>query len=153
MTKKGLLATLGVFLVLSISVNAGHHAAKKSSPEALVVKAYETFSTGDTAGWAALHADDLTFTINGQLPMSGVHNGTQAVIDDVFGEIPRLWPQFQLDIVNIDVSGNNVYVLLNMTAEDLDTQALHMFKVEDGQIVSFVAFDDTDSMRQAMKTE
>ena len=153
MTKKALLATLGVFLILSISVNAGHHAATKLSPEALVVKAYETFSTGDTAAWAALMAEDLTFTINGQLPMSGVHNGTQAVIDDVFGEIPKLWPQFQLDIVNIDVSGNNVYVLLNMTAEGLDTQALHMFQVEDGQIVSFVAFDDTDSMRQAMKTE
>ena len=37
-----------------------------------------------------------------------------------------------------------------MTADGLDTYALHMFTLEGGKIKSFTAFDDTDSMRSSM---
>ena len=52
--------------------------------------------------------------------------------------------------MNIDTVGETVYVLNYMTAEGLDTYALHMFTLEDGKINSFTAFDDTDSMRSSM---
>jgi ketosteroid isomerase-like protein len=38
-----------------------------------------------------------------------------------------------------------------MEAEGLDSETMHMFVIEDGKIKSFTAFEDTDSMRQAMK--
>jgi hypothetical protein len=37
-----------------------------------------------------------------------------------------------------------------MTADGLDTETLHMFKVENGIIQSFTAFDDTGSMAAAV---
>ena len=52
--------------------------------------------------------------------------------------------------MNIDSVGDTVYVLNHMTADGLDTYAMHMFTLEDGKINSFTAFDDTDSMRSSM---
>ena len=140
-------------LSLSASVSAGHHESSHAAPEQLVTAAYATFATGDTAAWAALHSDDLTFTIFGQLPQSGTFIGQQAVIDGVFAEIAIHWPDFTLTPINTDVVGDTVYVHNKMTATGLDTQTLHMFKVQDGKISSFTAFEDTDSMRQAMVAE
>jgi hypothetical protein len=37
-----------------------------------------------------------------------------------------------------------------MTADGLDTETLHMFRVKDGIIQSFTAFDDTGSMATAV---
>ena len=45
--------------------------------------------------------------------------------------------------------GNMVFVHSDMTADGLDTETMHMFKVENGIIQSFTAFDDTDSMASA----
>jgi hypothetical protein len=68
----------------------------------------------------------------------------------VFEVIAIHWPAFNLKYINIDTVGDTVYVLNYMTAEGLDTYALHMFTLEDGKINSFTAFDDTDSMRSSM---
>jgi hypothetical protein len=46
--------------------------------------------------------------------------------------------------------GTTVYVLHKLTAEDLNTYALHMFTLEGNKIKTFSAWDDFDSMRQAM---
>ena len=37
-----------------------------------------------------------------------------------------------------------------MTADGLDSETMHMFVVENGKVAVFTAFEDTDSMRQAM---
>ncbi len=151
-TKLSLLALI-LGLSLSTTLNAGHHAASDETPEQVVTAAYATFASGDTDAWSALHTEDLTFTIFGQLPQSGVFTGRQAVIDGVFAKIAVLWPQFSLTPINTDVVGNTVYVHNKMTAEGLDSETMHMFRLRDGKISSFTAFEDTDSMRQAMKSE
>ena len=40
-----------------------------------------------------------------------------------------------------------IFVHSDMTADGLDTETMHMFKVVDGLIVEFKAFDDTGSMK------
>ena len=55
--------------------------------KSIVTKAYATFASGDTDAWAALHADDLVFTVFGDIATSGRHVGPQAVIENVFGPI------------------------------------------------------------------
>jgi ketosteroid isomerase-like protein len=144
---------LALCLTLPGTVLAGHHGPKGMAPEEVVAAAYATFATGDTQAWSALHTDDLTFTIFGQLPQSGVFIGQAAVIENVFAQIAVLWPEFTLTPINIDVIGNTVYVHNKMTAAGLDSETMHMFRLRDGKIVSFTAFEDTDSMRQAMVAE
>ena len=143
-----------VFITLLPSyVVAGHHESHEMKPRDLVAAAYATFAAGDTDAWAKLHTEDLTFTVLGQLPQSGVFIGTEAVIEGVFAKIPTLWPEFTLTPINIDVVGDTVYVHNKMTGEGLDSETMHMFKLRNGKIAFFKACEDTDSMRLAMKAQ
>ena len=144
---------LASVMLLPSYVAAGHHETHEMSPKDVVAAAYATFAAGDTDAWAKLHTDDLTFTVLGQLPQSGVFIGTNAVIEGVFAKIPTLWPEFTLTPINIDVVGDTVYVHNKMTGEGLDSETMHMFTLRDGKIASFKAFEDTDSMRLAMTAQ
>ena len=138
-----------LLLLSSISLKAGHH-EKMMDAEDVVKKAYATFASGDTEGWTALHADDLTFTVLGNIPTTGVHVGPEAVIKNVFEPIAVHWPNFKIEHKAIYSDGNMVFVHSDMTADGLSTETLHMFRVEGGIIQSFTAFDDTGSMAAAV---
>ena len=144
---------LASVMLLPSYVVAGHHETHEMSPKDVVAAAYATFAAGDTDAWAKLHTEDLTFTVLGQLPQSGVFIGTEAVIEGVFAKIPTLWPEFTLTPINIDVVGDTVYVHNKRTGEGLDSETMHMFTLRNGKIASFKAFEDTDSMRLAMKAQ
>ena len=129
-----------------------HHESHDHSPQdakSVVKQAYETFGSGDTEAWSALHADDLVFTVFGNIATSGIHIGPDAVIKNVFEPIAVHWPKFTITHKAMYSDGNMVFVHSDMTAGGLDTETMHMFKVENGIIQSFTAFDDTDSMASA----
>ena len=136
---------LSFIILSSISLKAGHH-EKTMDVKDIVKKAYSTFASGDTEAWTALHADDLTFTVLGNIPTTGVHVGPEAVIKNVFEPIAVHWPNFKIEHKAIYSDGNMVFVHSDMTADGLSTETLHMFRVESGIIQSFIAFDDTGSM-------
>ena len=148
---------LALTLMLPMLANAGHHAeggsAGHADAKAIVEAAYATFSSGDTEAWTALHTDDLKFTIFGQLPQSGVFVGPEAVIENVFAKIAIHWANFKLTPISITAVGNTVYAHNKLQADGLDSETMHMFVVEDGKVAVFTAFEDTDSMRQAMVTQ
>ena len=135
--------------LFAITIQAGHH-EKGDDAKSVVKKAYETFAAGDTEAWAVLHADDLTFTVFGNIPTTGKHIGTDAVIENVFKPIPTHWPNFNIKHKAIYSDGNMVFVHSEMTADGLNTETLHMFRVENGIIQSFTAFDDTGLMADAL---
>ena len=135
--------------LFAITIQAGHH-EKGDDAKSVVKKAYETFAAGDTEAWAALHAEDLTFTVFGNIPTTGKHIGTDAVIENVFKPIPTHWPNFNIKHKAIYSDGNMVFVHSEMTADGLNTETLHMFRVENGIIQSFTAFDDTGLMADAL---
>ena len=72
---------LSLILITSLDVNSMHHESHDHSPKdakSVVKQAYETFGSGDTEAWAALHADDLVFTVFGNIATSGMHIGPEA---------------------------------------------------------------------------
>ena len=143
---------LSFILIASVGIKSMHHESHDHSPQdskSVVKQAYETFGSGDTEAWAALHADDLVFTVFGNIATSGVHIGPDAVIKNVFEPISVHWPKFTITHKAMYSDGNMVFVHSDMTADGLDTETMHMFKVENGIIQSFTAFDDTDSMASA----
>ena len=140
---------LSFILIASVGVKSMHHESHDHSPQdakSVVKQAYETFGSGDTEAWSALHADDLVFTVFGNIATSGIHIGPDAVIKNVFEPIAVHWPKFTITHKAMYSDGNMVFVHSDMTADGLDTETMHMFKVENGIIQSFTAFDDTDSM-------
>ena len=140
---------LSLAFITAISIQAGHH-EKDDDAKSVVKKAYATFAAGDTEAWAALHADNLTFTVFGDIPTPGQHGGPNAVIKNVFEPIANHWPNFNIQHKAMYSDGNMVFVHSDMTADGLDTETLHMFRVENGIIQSFTAFDDTGSMAAAV---
>jgi ketosteroid isomerase-like protein len=116
----------------------------------VIEQAYATFGVGDAEGWAALHTDDFVWTIFGDLPQSGRRVGTQSVIDEVLGVFPERWPALAFETIETFTAGEVVFVHTRMKADGMDTESLHMFKMRDGKIAAFTAFDDTDSMRRSM---
>ena len=143
---------LSFILIASVGVKSMHHESHDHSPhdaKSVVKQAYETFGSGDTEAWSALHADDLVFTVFGNIATSGIHIGPDAVIKNVFEPIAVHWPKFTITHKAMYSDGNMVFVHSDMTADGLDTETMHMFKVENGIIQSFTAFDDTDSMASA----
>ena len=143
---------LSFILIASVGVKSMHHESHDHSPQdakSVVKQAYETFGSGDTEAWSALHADDLVFTVFGNIATSGIHIGPDAVIKNVFEPIEVHWPKFTITHKAMYSDGNMVFVHSDMTADGLDTETMHMFKVENGIIQSFTAFDDTDSMASA----
>ena len=103
-------------------------------------------------GWAALHHDDVTFYVAGNLPVSGTHHGKEAVILDVFSQIPVHWDNFTVTPVELAESGDLVIAFIDMSANGLEAKAAHIARFKDGKISEFMAFDDSDKMRKAMKT-
>ena len=143
---------LSFILIASVSVQSMHHESHEHTPQdakSVVKQAYETFGSGDTEAWAALHADDLVFTVFGNIATSGKHIGPDAVIKNVFEPIGAHWPTFTITNKAMYSDGNMVFVHSDMTGDNLDTETLHMFRVENGIIQTFTAFDDTDSMASA----
>ena len=143
---------LSFILIASVGVKSMHHESHDHSPQdakSVIKQAYETFGSGDTEAWSALHADDLVFTVFGNIATSGIHIGPDAVIKNVFEPIAVHWPKFTITHKAMYSDGNMVFVHSDMTADGLDTETMHMFKVENGIIQSFTAFDDTDSMASA----
>ena len=70
-----------------------HHAAIAADDhEALVMQAYATFGNGDAEGWAALHTEDLAFTIFGALPHPVINMSWLTLVSSVGGyQIPPAW--------------------------------------------------------------
>mgnify|MGYP006061911845 FL=1 len=139
-------------LFASLGAQSVHHESHDHSNQdakSIVKLAYETFGSGDTEAWTALHADDLVFTVFGDIATSGRHIGPSAVIKNVFEPIAVHWPKFTITHKAMYSDGNMVFVHSEMTADGLATETMHMFRVENGLIQSFTAFDDTDSMASA----
>ena len=90
-------------------------------------------------------------TINVLMEMSGEYHGFPAFLEGVLAKIPVHWPNFNLTPISMISEGNTVFVKLKATADDLDAVFGHLWEVEDGKVVSFHAFDDTQEMAAASK--
>jgi ketosteroid isomerase-like protein len=115
----------------------------------LIEKVYERFSAGDLDGWADLHSPDFEFKYLGNLPFSGIFDGPQNAIDQCFLNIPKYLENFLVTPLRMYEVGDVVFVHIHMTATNLDTEAMHMFVVNDGLVKKFQGFDNTGLMADA----
>ena len=115
----------------------------------LIEKVYERFSAGDLDGWAQLHTPDFEFKYLGNLPFSGIFNGPQNAIDECFLNIPKYLENFLVTPIRMFECRDIIFVHIHMTATNLDTEAMHMFTVQNGLVKKFQGFDNTGLMAEA----
>jgi ketosteroid isomerase-like protein len=118
----------------------------------LALKSYELFKIGDMEGLKALCHDNYTMTLNGMHVLSGTYHGADSFIQDLLANIPVALPNFSLEIVDSfgSADGAKVFTILNAKADGLKAVFGHYMRSEDGKIVEFIAFDDSQKMAHAM---
>ena len=65
--------------------------------------------------------------------------------------IPKALPNFSLTVLNSFASGDDVFIHVHATADDLDFQGGHYMKIKDGKVFRWIGFDDSQKMAHAMK--
>ena len=67
-------------------------------------------------------------------------------------KIPTLWPDFEIEPIQMYESGNTVFMHGKITAGGKTSETMHMFVVEEGKFVKFQAFDDSATLNSVANT-
>ena len=119
----------------------------------IALKSYELFKNGDMAGIKALCHDDYTMTLNGMHVLSGTYYGADSFIQDLLANIPAALPNFSLEVIDSFGSedGSKAFTILDAKADGLKAVFGHYMRCEDGKLIEFIAFDDSQKMAHAMQ--
>ena len=122
------------------------------TPKEVVQKNYECFSTGDMATFRTLYAENAVVKVNGIHKLSGTYHGPDNWMS-ALSNVPKLFDEFKIDVVNIISEGNQVFAMLQATAAGsgkMEADFGHFYKIENGKIAEFHIFDDSQKMAATM---
>lgn len=139
---------IGVAIVLASATTwADDHKSNELSPNIIAAKAgYDAFASGDMEAWKATHSSDAVWTVLEGLPYAGTYVGPESVVENIFAEIARLWPDFKVEPMAFYESGNKVFIHARMTAGGRQTETMHMATIKGGKYVAFTPFDNSAFM-------
>ena len=121
------------------------------TPKEVVQKGYDCFSTGDMATFKTLFSDSATIKNNGMHKFSGTYHGAEDFINNLLVHIPSHFVNFKVETVQMISEGNHVFSMLHATADGMDADFGHFFKVENEKITEFHIFDDSQKLASIMK--
>lgn len=123
---------------------------------AVVQNAYEAFGRGEIES-AAAALDPQVEWIEGDiagLPYAGPHHGAEAVVNEVFAQIPSTYDGFELVPEQWVDGGDTVVMLGHVTIRKGDRQATtrvaQVWTLRDGRAVRFEAFQDTHATARVL---
>lgn len=105
---------------------------------------------GDTDAVRDCFADDATWWLGGELPLSGTWRGRDAILGDFLGSIPRLYEpgSISLEITSLIAEGDTVVLewtsrAVTAAGERYENQCAGVFTLRDGRIVAVREYMDT----------
>ena len=120
------------------------------TPKELVLGGYKSFAEGDMESLGKIYHEDALITVNGDHELSGEYRGFEDFLGNFLAQIPVKFPNFSLEILNVVAEGDRVYLHVHITADNLDTESVHMFVVKDELETEFHIFDDSQKMAKAL---
>lgn len=120
------------------------------TPKELVLGGYQSFAEGDMESLGKIYHKDALITVNGDHELSGEYRGFDDFLGNFLAQIPVKFPNFSLEILNVAAEGDRVYLHVHITADNLDTESVHMFVVKDDLETEFHIFDDSQKMATAL---
>ncbi len=97
-----------------------------------------------------LFAEDATWWLGGELPLSGTWRGRDAILGDFLGSIPRLYQTgtISLEVTSLIAEGDTVALewtsrARTVAGDDYENQCAGVFTVRDGRIVAVREYMDT----------
>ena len=122
------------------------------TPKEVVKKNYECFTTGDMATFRTLYAEGAVVKVNGIHKLSGTYHGPDNWMG-ALAQMPKLFDEFKIDVVNIIAEGDHVFAMLHATAVGSGKMTAdfgHFYKIENSKIAEFHIFDDSQKMAATM---
>ena len=115
-----------------------------------VREAFRSWEQGDSGPFFGIIADNVTWTVIGTTPVSGVYRSKQALIDGAFNPLhARLERPLEVQFVDVAADGDRVFLRFQSTG--VTKNAVHYDQVyclamlvRDGVIVEIVAYLDTE---------
>jgi len=120
------------------------------TPKEIVLGGYKLFAEGDMESLSKINHKNAVMKVNGDHELSGEYHGFDDFLNNFLAKIPTLFPNFDLDILNVTAEENRVIVHVKYTADNLDAESVHMFVVEDGLQTEFRLVDDSQIMAKAL---
>ncbi|HBM52632.1 MAG TPA: hypothetical protein DDZ97_06010 [Deltaproteobacteria bacterium] len=122
------------------------------TPKEVVQKNYECFTTGDMTTFRTLYAENAIVKVNGIHKLSGTYHGPDNWMS-ALSQVPQLYDEFKIELVNIIAEGDHVFAMLHATAVGSGKMTAdfgHFYKIENGKIAEFHIFDDSQKMAATM---
>ena len=120
------------------------------TPKEIVLSGYQCFAEGDLEGLGKIYHPNALIKVNGDHELSGDYHGFDDFLNNFLAKIPIKFPNFDLDILNVTAEDNRVHVHVKLSADNLDSEAVHMFVVEDGLETEFRIVDDSQKIAKAL---
>ena len=146
------ILTIFLAFLFSTIAFAGHHEEGELSANLKSVKAaYAAFNAGNIEAWRAELTPDVQWVMQKGMPYEGTWIGAAAIEANVFSAIDEMFTSFQVSPIAYYESGDTIFIHVRMTAEGLDTEVMHMAKMEGGKFAEFQVFENTAQMLAAAK--
>jgi uncharacterized protein (TIGR02246 family) len=120
------------------------------TPRTVIERYVAAVEQGDMETVHELFAEDATWWLGGELPLSGTWRGRDAILGDFLGSIPRLYDPDSISIEVTSLIADGDVVALEWTSravtaagEDYENQCAGVFTVRDGRIVAVREYMDT----------
>ena len=117
----------------------------------LVQKAYDCFATGDMDTFRTLYHVDVVVKTNGMHKFSGTYNGLDNWMNNMVMHVPSHFENFKIETKLMIAEGDYVFALGHATADGMDADFGHLFKVESEKITEFHILDDSQKWAATMK--
>ena len=120
------------------------------TPKELVLNGYKDFAEGNMEGLGKIYHQDALIKVNGDHELSGEYHGFNDFLNNFLAKIPTKFPNFNLNIINVTAEDNRVIVHVKYTADNLNSESVHMFVVENGLETEFRIVDDSQKIAAAL---
>ena len=120
------------------------------TPKEIVLGGYKLFAEGDMESLSKINHKNAVYKVNGDHKFSGEYHGFDDFLNNFLAKIPTEFPNFDLDILNVTGEDNRVIVHVKLSADNLESEAVHMFVVEDGLETEFRIVDDSQKIAKAL---
>ncbi|MCO4821069.1 MAG: nuclear transport factor 2 family protein [Flavobacteriaceae bacterium] len=127
----------------------------------IMQKLYDAFAEGDVPTILSLFHPDITWNEAENFPYAdrNPYVGPEAILNGIFARIGEEWHYWNLtDISLYDMEGNRVLATGRYQAQykkndaKINLQMAHLWRMEDGKIITFQQFTDTKGIHKAMTT-
>jgi ketosteroid isomerase-like protein len=130
--------------------------SRRSENVRVAERTYAAFAEGDLPGVLENFHDDVEWHAAEGLPWGGVHNGRDAVAQNVFGALMTNFDGFTVNVERFIDDGDDVVAIGRYSAtgkasgKQLDAAFAHCWEFEGGKLKRFQHHTDTVKFQQAL---